>query len=283
MALWLAAGAGCGRLGYTPVADQGEAGAAADVVPRDLASPPRDLASSADGASDVPIQAPADAAHDLAPDLSGPPASDGPGPDAAPDAPGPDASPPDACVMCPASSVTLVQTTVTPVRGTEAGAQLIASCLMNGVLIGFEGTQARNQNYPWLQSAAGICGIATVTGSGGSATVSITESSKLSTLGSTNGSPWARRCPANQVLVGFEGNSAGWMGIIGFRCAPMLPGADGSFTVGPVTTLPIVGAPSGSPFPTTDCPAGHVAVGEHLRSSTGLDGFGLVCGKFVRK
>jgi hypothetical protein len=154
---------------------------------------------------------------------------------------------------------------------------------MNGVLIGFEGAQARNQNYPWLQSAAGICGIATVIGSGSAATASITESGKLATLGNTNGSPWVRRCPANQVLVGFEGTAAGWMGTIGFRCASMLPAADGSFTVGPVTTLPIAGAPSGSPFPTTDCPAGQVAIGEHLRSSTWLDGFGLICGKFVRK
>ena len=281
MALWLAASTGCGRLGYTAVADLREAGAGADVSPMDRASPPVDLASSRDDGVDVPFEQPPDAASDPAPDVTGLPAPDLPAP--APDAPGPDTGAPDSCFLCPTSSIALVQTNATPVRGMEVGGQLIASCLMNGVLIGFEGTQARNQNYPWLQSAAGICGIATVIGTGGGATVSITESTKLATLGSTNGTSWVRRCPANQVLVGFEGNSAGWMGVIGFRCASMLPAADGSFTVGPVTTLPIVGAPSGSPFPTTDCPAGHVAIGEQIRSSTWLDGFGLVCGKPVRK
>ena len=275
MACWLLAGPGCGRLGYTTLAELAEAGVNSD-------GPPVDRIVGGDSPAAFDAATAADTMPDRPPDLASDVASDGPGsgtdaPDALPDAL------PDACVSCPASSLTLMHTSVTPVRGMAVGAQLVDSCLMTGVLIGFEGTQARNQNYPWLQSAAGICGIVTVTGSGSAATVSITEAARLATLGNTNGSPWVRRCPTNQVLVGFEGTAAGWMGTIGFRCASMLPAADGSFTVGPVTTLPIAGAPSGSPFPTTDCPAGEVAVGEQLQSSTWLDGFGLICGKFVRK
>jgi hypothetical protein len=204
-----------------------------------------------------------------------------PGTDAS-DAPtsGTDAA--DACTSCPASTISWTGSTPTPRRGsTGGGGNVVHSCPPNQVLIGFDGFQARNQVYPWLQSAGGVCGSVAITGTGGSAMVSVTEGLKLQVGGATSGNAWSRRCPTNQVLIGFEGTSATWMGVIGFRCAPLVVSGSGALTTGAVTTLPEVGAPSGSAFPVTDCPAGKIAVGEDLTSSTWLDGFGLLCATVV--
>jgi hypothetical protein len=190
-----------------------------------------------------------DAAVDLAPDL-----------------------PPDSA---PAGSITLTGNSATALRGTPGTGALenIAACPGDQVVIGFEGFQARSQVYPWLASAAGVCGIVSINGS----TVTIAEAGKLPLVGGTSGVAWTRRCPQDQVMIGFDGTSAGWVGVLKFRCAPLVVAGTGAITTGSVTTLPDVGAPSGSAFPTTDCAAGQVAHGQHLSASMWMDGFSLLC------
>ena len=110
---------------------------------------------------------------------------------------------------------------------------VIAACPANQVVIGFEGFQSRNQNYPWLHSAGGVCGAVSING----LTVTITEAGKLAVVGATNAAAWTRRCPQNQVVIGFDGNAGDWMGVLKFRCAPLLVSGSGTITTGAVTIL----------------------------------------------
>ena len=173
------------------------------------------------------------------------------------------------------SSIMLIAGSATPRRGTTAGGsgQVMATCPADQVVIGFEGFQGRNQMYPWLQSAGGVCGAVSVNG----LAVTITEAGKLAVVGSTNGAAWTRRCPQNQVVIGFDGNSGDWMGVIKFRCAPLLVSGSGTITTGAVTTLAMVGGAADNTFPTTDCASGQVARGQDIAAGTWLAAFGLLC------
>ena len=173
------------------------------------------------------------------------------------------------------SSITLIAGSATPRRGTTAGGsgQVMAACPADQVVIGFEGFQGRNQIYPWLQSAGGVCGAVSING----LAVTITEAGKLAVVGATNGAAWTRRCPQNQVVIGFDGNSGDWMGVIKFRCAPLLVSGSGTITTGAVTTLAPVGGAADNTFPTTDCASGQVARGQDIAAGTWLAAFGLLC------
>ena len=149
----------------------------------------------------------------------------------------------------------------------------MAACPADQVVIGFEGFQGRNQMYPWLQSAGGVCGAVSING----LAVTITEAGKLPVEGATNGAAWTRRCPQNQVVIGFDGNSGDWMGVIRFRCAPLLVSGSGTITTGAVTTLAPVGGAADNTFPTTDCASGQVARGQDIAAGTWLAAFGLLC------
>jgi hypothetical protein len=192
-------------------------------------------------------------------------------PDAKVDSP-PDL-PPDSAPA--GSGITLTATSATARRGTTAGGagQLIASCPGDQVVIGFEGFQGRNQMYPWLQSAGGVCGTVSING----LAVTITEAGKLAVFGATNGAAWTRRCPQNQVVIGFDGNSGDWMGVIKFRCAPLVVSGSGTITIGAVTTLDPVGGAADNTFPTTDCASGQVARGQDITAGTWMSAFGLLC------
>jgi hypothetical protein len=287
MVAWLCAATACGRLGYTTV-DPELADAGRDSRIRADASPGGDLGPGIDATTpttDGP-QNPRDtsAAADTAPSDTSPPAEASvPADSSAPTDSSPPADssppPPDACFACPPSSIVLNGNNPTPVRGNTGSARVVAACPDSQVLIGFEGTQARNQNYPWLQSASGICGIVTITGS----TITVTEVGKLHSIGGTSGSSWSRRCPPNWILIGFGGTSATWIGVLTFACAEFRVSGTGGFTPSQAMALPDVGAPSGTSFPQTSCPPGQVARGQDLSASTWLDGFGLFCGEMQRK
>jgi hypothetical protein len=188
---------------------------------------------------------------------------------------------PDATVDLPpdsapaGSSITLSAGSATPRRGTTAGGsgQEMAACPGDQVVIGFEGFQSRNQNYPWLHSAGGVCGVVSING----LEVTITEAGKLALVGATSGTAWTRRCPQNQVVIGFDGNAGDWMGVIQFRCAPLLVSGSGTITTGAVTILEGVGGAADNTFPTTDCASGQVARGQDLTAATWLSAFGLLC------
>ena len=313
MAVWLFASAACGRLGYTTIDPEiaGASGSAGGTAGRAQAAPGvgTDAAGGSGSTGGVEQGAPAArpaareawAAHRwVATSWREWAAAAWPGPAAAaPPAAGGSGRPPgtggtgtagtggsttppaDAAVDLPpdsapaGSSITLVNGTATPRRGSTAGSTgpVMAACPADQVVIGFEGFQGRNQMYPWLQSAGGVCGAVSING----LAVTITEAGKLTVEGATNGAAWTRRCPQDQVVIGFEGNSGDWMGVIRFRCAPLLVSGSGTITAGAVTTLAPVGGAADNTFPTTDCASGQVARGQDIAAGTWLAAFGLLC------
>jgi hypothetical protein len=194
---------------------------------------------------------------------------------------------PDATVDLPpdsapaGSGITLIAGSATARRGSTAGGsgQAMATCPADQVVIGFEGFHGRNQMYPWLQSAGGVCGAVSING----VAVTIAEAGKLEVVGATNGVAWTRRCPQNQVVIGFDGNAGDWMGVIKFRCAPLLVSGSETITTGAVTTLDPVGGAADNTFPTTDCASGQVARGQDIAAGTWLAAFGLLCGTPQRR
>jgi hypothetical protein len=144
-------------------------------------------------------------------------------------------------------------------------------------VIGYDGWWGRGAQQ-WLQSVQTLCGHATIEWTGSEYQISVTQGTTLPLRGQPTGSTWQRHCPADQVIVGFDGRSSGYVDQLSFRCAP-LASADGTtVTVGPITTLPPAGGDNGSVFPTTDCPSGQVAKGSHFRADNFPRAFSMVCG-----
>jgi hypothetical protein len=263
---------GCGRIGYTAVelAGPDDGGARRDGAPADnldgrpgepapeVGSPPLDGTGETGAVDPAGTDGPLPP-HDAAPDTT-------PALDLVIDRP-PDGS----CTgNCQPTGVEFQEQNATALRGTGPGT--ILRCPSNKALFGYRGSISRNPNYPWLQSLAALCGsIAIRDGS-----VTMAESMELPTQGSSSGDAYSRVCPSDQFLVGFDGWAGSWIGQLSFRCAPLVV-SGASLSLGPVTTLPLVGSRSGSEFPTTDCPPGQLAVGHQVAVDSFVKGFGLVC------
>jgi hypothetical protein len=268
----------CGRVGYDPaptVDDGGLAGSdGADVVGETPAG-------DAPGVEHGPAHGDVEADQN---DVAG----DEPRPDPTPAEPPRDAAAPaeamvvDAdCGSCLPRDLTLEGTTPTTLRGTSATPTLDV-CPADQVVIGFEGSQARSPQYPWLQSLGALCGdvlVDTV-----SLAVTTTAAGRLPAHGSAGGIDWMRPCPADQVVVGFDGRDGDYVNQLAFRCARLLITREGTghaVSTGPVTPLPAVGANAGAVFPSTSCPAGQVARGAGINAASWVNSFALICGRPV--
>ena len=248
----LATLAACGRIGYEGVAYVGDGDASTE------GSEPMDQRAPDSTGSDVLPDEPApDAAADVRPDVV-------------------QALPPDAGIDgAIASTVVAMGYNPTPRQGGSGGATA-DTCPDGGLLVGYEGTQSTNPNYPWIHSVVGVCAVVTFPPPGAPATA--WHLTRLPARGSTGGDRWTRMCPAGRVLVGFDGNAAGWIGQLVFRCAPIALDPSGQAVVlGRATELDDVGAPATSDFPETDCPVGHAARGAETRTGSFLEAFGLIC------
>jgi hypothetical protein len=90
-------------------------------------------------------------------------------------------------------------------------------------------------------------------------------------------------CPANQVVVGFEGYYNDWLRKITLSCASIdVVNHDGTteIVVGAPTPLPEFGKASDPPpiaFPYTGCPAGQLARGAQIDAGAWLEALGLEC------
>lgn len=91
-------------------------------------------------------------------------------------------------------------------------------------------------------------------------------------------------CPANQLVVGFGGKAAALVDQIALRCAPVVVAPSGKTysvtlgTIAAVTPALNPAAGGGVAFADTDCAAGSVATGAHIRAGGSVDAFGLLCG-----
>jgi hypothetical protein len=119
-----------------------------------------------------------------------------------------------------------------------------------------------------------ICGEPTVTSDG--TTVHLAMSSTLFLRGTMPATLSTRLCPADQIVVGFEGHAFDLLDQLAIRCAGLTV-TGMTAVVGPATTLPPAGGPGGTPFPRTDCPAGRIAIGANIGVRNWISAFGLTC------
>jgi hypothetical protein len=180
--------------------------------------------------------------------------------------------------MSPTSVATARQTPST------GGVPYNDECPANQALVGFKGTVdsipeggTGNTN---LRSVQGICAPLTV-----SATepyrVNVGATSLLPIRGGASAVPQTVTCPANQVVVGFQGRTAMYIEAMQFRCAPLnISGTTPNFTLALgaiMTTGPLGAATAGNTFAAIDCPANQVAVAQAPRAGSAIDSFGMVC------
>jgi hypothetical protein len=91
-------------------------------------------------------------------------------------------------------------------------------------------------------------------------------------------------CPANQMIVGFNGHADKVVNQLGFDCARIVvdpvPGGY-ALSLGPISRITPVGATGGNAF-IDDCPAGQIAKGNTVvvaddEAAAPIQAFGLVC------
>ena len=177
--------------------------------------------------------------------------------------------------LCP-SAVGLFPGDDGDVRGGGGGTMSVDDCPLGQVLVGVDAIVG-----PYVKRLAAVCGTPSVHGTPGAFVVAIGPGDTLPERGILDGTVATTRCPADEVVVGFEGRSGSLIDALALRCAPLMVAGDaaGGFTVAPgaVTTQPPIGGSGGSMFPTADCAPGEIATGASIRHGDAIDAFGLRC------
>ena len=164
--------------------------------------------------------------------------------------------------------------TDTTIQGNAAGGTLYAdTCPSGQVMVGVSGTVGAS----WDQIQV-VCGVPSLNDA---LAITLAAGATLPLRGTNVTTPAISMCPADQVVVGFDGRAGALMDQIALRCAPATF-ATGSYTVTPGTATAVapVGGTGGVAFPTTDCGAGTIAIGANIRAGGSNDGFGLICGTY---
>lgn len=182
--------------------------------------------------------------------------------------------------ICPAD-VALAGSDATPGHGTRYLSDVLYTdnCTQNQVVIGYTG-YVDTRTPVSIGTIQTICADLSVTSSG---TCQITASpgTMLPMRGTVGTVAFNQTCPANQVVVGFQGRALEVLYQVGFQCAPLVisrVGANYNVSVGPTTPTTRAGGTDGTAF-VEPCAAGEVARGTNVTIYQGFVGaFGLICG-----
>ncbi len=183
----------------------------------------------------------------------------------------PDAGRVDAGPSSPVFFATGDITTTASVGGT-GGTLFNDDCPAGAAMVGFEGVVGAD-NY--ITQIAIVC--ATLRVEGDRVVTGATTTSPR--RGINPGTDVSLRCPADQLIVGFEGRAGGLIDQVRFACAPYTaPVADGGRVVvrGTVTLTEPVGGTGGAPFARISCSDG-AAQGAAVRAGDGVDSIALRC------
>ncbi len=150
------------------------------------------------------------------------------------------------------------------------------ACPQGQVLIGFNGTIGADQTY--LRSVSGVCATLTMQAKAPYA-ITTTQAGSLPVRPGAQATAQAGLCPANQVVVGFQGRSGGFVDGLSFKCAPLSVGAGPNYplVIGTATDTSLIGGTGGSPFAAMSCANGQVAVSQRPFGAGAIDSFGLAC------
>ncbi len=245
-----------------------------DVFPAEDVPPVEDVGSVADVAVDVPT---IDAGRA---DVGTPDAgrADVGTPDAGrADAGTPDAGRVDAGPSSPISFASSGVVTTASVGGT-GGVLFNDDCPSAAAMVGFDGVLGADG---YITQLAIVCAALRVEGDR-VVTGATTTSPRR---GMNPGTEVSLRCPADQLLVGFEGRAGGLVDQVRFACAPYTAStADGGRVVvrGAVTLTEPVGGSGGTPFARIACADG-AAQGAAIRAGDGVDSFALRCAALVAR
>jgi hypothetical protein len=172
------------------------------------------------------------------------------------------------------------------VHPSAGGGAFTDQCMGNGVLIGFDGSKdsSPTSTSPWLKSATPHCGTPTLSGTG-PFTVTIPAAEDLPLRGSMSDMAQVARCPADYVIVSFNGNNGTYIDSLSFNCAKLVVTGDAtngytlSIDTNSIMLVGPIGGTGGASFGETPCPGpGQVTVGVSVHSGAWFDGFGMICG-----
>jgi hypothetical protein len=161
---------------------------------------------------------------------------------------------------------------VTLVRGPDTEAPTVFDvCPSGSLLVGVD----FSTDQGLVRGARGRCGVPRLAQDGTS--IELTAGQTLPPRGGSQTEDAPRSCPSNQVVTGFDARHGLLVDQLTLRCAPLELGAHNVVTIGAPTTLAPAGSEGGGADPTTDCGPGKVAAGVQTRSTSWLEGFGLIC------
>ncbi|APR75959.1 Hypothetical protein A7982_01306 [Minicystis rosea] len=176
----------------------------------------------------------------------------------------------------------------TPLGGGDGGEMFDDACPAGQVLVGFQSGTV-DGGVP-LSSLGALCATVGLS-SGKSSTLSLTAGATLPSHGTQPATNIRTvTCPADQVVVGFEGRaftdtetSGTYLSRLAIRCAPLvvtgLPDAPATAR-GAITTMSSLGDgldDGAVPIAAIDCPEGQVAVATRGQSVAVVDALGLGC------
>ena len=176
--------------------------------------------------------------------------------------------------------------TVTPVRGNPTGGSPFTDiCPPSQALVGFTGRLESDPVTGYHGQVGAICGLVEISGDE-THVVTVSEGETLPVHGNNGLYTWTRRCPADQVVVGFRGRRGLLIDALWFTCAELSYGPVGDdmgIIVGDTTELPVAGNPTGggNVIPATSCPENQVATEYRPRSGDSLDAISFGCAELL--
>lgn len=183
------------------------------------------------------------------------------------------------CPLCDAA-ITLDGDTTTAAHGGDGGAPYIDTCPGNQVVIGYQGyvTTVVDGGDELVGSIQTFCGQLSM---GGPAMDQVVTSpgATLSARGESPDTPWTQMCPADQTVIGFDGQSGLYVDRIAFTCAHWTATTtpNGIVLARDATDTAVAQGGDGGTAFQESCPAGQVARGSAIRAGFWIDSFALIC------
>ena len=174
------------------------------------------------------------------------------------------------CAPVPMITVGSTQDTVLQGYDGPEATNFEDACPNGSLVIGYE-ESTDSDEVAQLQT---MCGTPSVSADG--STMLVTPGATLILRGGITAPLVSSLCPANQVVVGFDGRAFALLDQLSVRCAPVTISGQ-TLSIGSITNLAPLGGNGGQPFARTDCGPGMVAVGTNVALRNWVSGFGLVC------
>jgi hypothetical protein len=164
-------------------------------------------------------------------------------------------------------------------HGASSGAPFADTCPAGEAIVGYTGYTTTTQPIvvDWLQP---FCGKLSIVASSTTCQIAVSSGTTLPARGQIAGTgPWSETCPPNQVVVAFHGRAGYDLDQVTFECAPLQlapSAASYQIVIGPTTSLPTQGGPTGPTFQ-DGCPPDQVTVGSIGQAGPIIYELGMSC------